>query len=93
MTGKFDGEKFGNEIAAAVREYIERELGDIKKRLAEVEQRTLRYVGTHTDGKIYKPGEMVSHSGSLWHCESETVSRPGTDSSWRLCVKRGEFSK
>jgi hypothetical protein len=93
MANQFDGAAFGREIVVAVRGYLERELGDIKKRLAEVEARTLRYVGTHTDGKVYQPGEMVSHGGSLWHCECTTVSRPGTDSSWRLALKRGEFSR
>ena len=93
MTNTFDGEKFGTEIVAAVRGYVEREIGDLKARVAELESRTLKYSGVHVDGRIYHVGELVTHAGSLWHCEGTTISKPGVGSSWRLAVKRGEFSK
>lgn len=93
MTNTFDGEKFGQEIVAAVRGYLEREIDDLKARIVELESRTLKYVGVHVDGRVYHPGEMVTHSGSLWHCEGTTISKPGADASWKLAIKRGEFSK
>jgi hypothetical protein len=93
VTTSFDGEKFGQEIVGAVRGYVEREIGDLKARIAELETRTLKYVGVYVDGKVYHPGEMTSHAGSLWHCEGTTQSKPGADASWKLAVKRGVFSK
>ena len=88
-------------FAQEVKTYFKREAenlraeirAEVEERIRAVETRTLRYVGTHTEGRQYVPGEMVSHGGSLWHAETSTVSRPGSDSSWRLCLKRGEFSK
>jgi hypothetical protein len=65
----------------------------LKTRVAELEARQLKYSGVYQDGEVYRVGEMVTHSGSLWHCETTTASKPGADATWKLCVKRGEFSK
>lgn len=42
------------------------------------------------DGSTYERGNFVTWGGSLFHCnESGTKSKPGTDGSWTLAVKRG----
>lgn len=42
------------------------------------------------DGETYERGNFVTWGGSLFHCnESGTKSKPGTDGSWTLAVKRG----
>lgn len=89
----FDGAAFGAEIVEVVKSYVEREIKPLKARVAELEARQLKYSGTYRDSEVYRAGEMVSHAGSLWHCEATTASKPGTDSTWKLCVKRGEFSR
>jgi integrin beta 3 len=46
------------------------------------------YVGVFKEGTTYRPGDMVTHGGSLWHCNDETTMKPG-DGPYTLCVKRG----
>ena len=41
------------------------------------------------DGE-YTQGDVVTHSGSAWHCQLErTTDKPGTSEAWRLMVKTG----
>ena len=41
------------------------------------------------DGE-YTQGDVVTHSGSAWHCQLErTTEKPGTSEAWRLMVKTG----
>ena len=39
----------------------------------------------------YRKGDMVTCSGSLWHCDEDTNDRPGGKDSkgWTLCAKKG----
>lgn len=37
----------------------------------------------------YERGDAVSFGGSTWFAQRSTKSRPGTDDSWRLAVKKG----
>ena len=85
----FDGESFGREIVEIIKGY----LANFEKRLAALEATTLKYSGTYVEGKTYRRGEFTTCQGSLWHCEEQTSSRPGSDATWRLAVKRGELSK
>lgn len=49
-----------------------------------------RYQGTWVDGKMYAPGDIVTHAGSAWHCHDATAAKPGDGSPvWQLMVKRG----
>lgn len=42
------------------------------------------------DSETYERGNFVTWGGSLFHCnDSGTKSKPGTDGSWTLAVKRG----
>lgn len=65
----------------------------LEARLAEVP----RYVGTFSFGRIYERGEMISHGGSIWHCERSTMERPSNGEAhspdWRLAVKHGRNGK
>lgn len=50
----------------------------------------LSYQGVYSDGKMYAPGDVVTHAGSAWHCNSVTALKPGDGSpDWTLMVKRG----
>ena len=51
-----------------------------------LEQR--RWVGVWAVG-LYHEGNLVTHDGSMWHCNRETNSKPGESDAWTLCVKRG----
>ncbi len=52
----------------------------------------LEYRGVWRPERQYVVGNFCTDHGSLWHCEQSTCSRPGTDSTWRLAVKRGTFT-
>ena len=68
-------------------------IGKLTKRVEQLESRpTLRYLGIWDEAKEYMPGCFVTTNGSLWYCEERTRSRPGTDATWRLAVKRGTCS-
>jgi Collagen triple helix repeat (20 copies) len=45
--------------------------------------------GVYKDGHIYEPGDGVTWGGSFFIAQAETVTKPETDRSWRLAVKRG----
>jgi arginine/lysine/ornithine decarboxylase len=55
-----------------------------------LEQR--RWVGVWAVG-LYHEGNLVTHDGSMWHCNRDTDSKPGTSDAWTLCVKRGRDGK
>jgi len=41
----------------------------------------------------YERGDVVTWSGSAWHCQHKTTDKPGTSEAWRLMVKRGSDGK
>jgi HK97 family phage portal protein len=61
------------------------------ERIAALEARG--WVGIWEDGKEYQPGQMVTHSGSVWHCNGPTMEKPGAHIDWTLAVKRGRDGK
>jgi hypothetical protein len=65
------------------------------KRIAELETRQLKHVGTWAADKQYLPGNCVSHGGSVWTTDIESKGvRPGdANAIWRLIVKRGRDGK
>jgi hypothetical protein len=49
-----------------------------------------RYQGIYLAGVTYTPGDVVTWSGSAWHCKHATSSRPGeAPAAWQLMVKAG----
>jgi hypothetical protein len=62
--------------------------GDFEERIAALEARpTLEYLGIW-EPKEYNPGNIVTHSGGMWHCRNTTRSLPPSGD-WQLCVKAG----
>jgi hypothetical protein len=54
----------------------------------------LIYRGVYSTGKSYEKGDTVTWSGSVWHCEKATMSKPDDNSGdWRLAVKHGRDGK
>jgi hypothetical protein len=58
---------------------------------AEMKVRNLRYCGVWNDRSVYAEGNLITHSGSLWHSNiAENRTMPGADPvAWTLCVKKG----
>ena len=67
----------------------------IEQRLGELEARpALEDAGIWDRDKVYRPGHVVTHSGSAWFCqEANKGAQPGTCNAWRLAVKRGQDGK
>lgn len=59
---------------------------DLLKRIDTLEN---SYQGVWDGAKSYVRNQTVTHAGSLWISKRETNSKPGTDDSWQLCVKKG----
>lgn len=49
--------------------------------------------GVYRAGQAYEKGDIVSYGGSSWIAQRDTQSKPETDDSWRLMVKRGRDGK
>lgn len=50
------------------------------------------YRGVFKEGKQYERGDMTTWGGSLWHCDTPTKDKPGTES-WTLAAKKGRDGK
>ena len=52
------------------------------------------YRNVYQEGKDYQQGDVVTFGGSLWHCDKDTQTKPGTkDSDWSLAAKKGRDGK
>lgn len=51
------------------------------------------YRGVFTDGTQYRTADGVTWDGSMWFAQRDTKSKPGTDDSWKLAVKKGRDGK
>lgn len=49
--------------------------------------------GIWKDGKTYERGDALTYGGDFWIAQGETGSRPGTDKTWRLAVRKGRDAK
>ncbi|MBI4290584.1 MAG: carbohydrate-binding family V/XII protein [Betaproteobacteria bacterium] len=81
------GVRMGEKVTTPMNERI----AALEARMTEVEARaaSLRYCGVWEEGSAYAQGNFVTHSGSVWHANTTTTSRPGTDATWTLAVKHG----
>jgi hypothetical protein len=87
-----DGANLGNAIVDGVGEYIGRALGELDKKISEIETRApvygVRWGGVWHEGFYSEAGMLITDHGSLWLCLRSTDARPGEDSeSFRLIVK------
>jgi hypothetical protein len=84
------GETIVSEVKSAIGP-IKEELVRLRIELehAQLTARELRYAGTWTAQGRWKRGNLVSHQGSLWHCNLDDIATvPGQDfDGWQLCVK------
>lgn len=52
------------------------------------------YKGVFERGAEYQAGDMVTHKGSLWHCNAAVDGEtPGSGDAWTLAVKCGRDGK
>jgi hypothetical protein len=63
----------------------------LEKRLEQIEERGLEYVGTFQRAVSYRRGSVCTHEGSMWVALQDTApnQNPGENPVWQLCVKAG----
>ena len=65
-------------------------LARLEAKLTALEHKKVFCRGVWDGSETYTEGDFATQAGSLWHCNVATSrSRPGTDDSWQLAVKRG----
>jgi hypothetical protein len=66
----------------------------VDDRVKALEERPmLRYLGVWNESITYEPGNVATHDGSMFHCNTRNKGvRPGDGSVWQLSVKRGRDS-
>ena len=77
-------------VIKSLKNDINNEIGWLKKRVAELDEKpALKYCGIWKSDGAYGQGDLVTHGGSIWHCNRSTKVKPGDGSDWQLAVKRG----
>lgn len=66
---------------------------DLALRIKALEDSKFSYEGVYSEERIYRRGNFTTCSGSLFHANTTTTSRPGSSSDWTLCCKRGADGK
>ena len=70
------------------------QIDELTRRIAEIENKpVLRYLGVWEQQRQYNEQNVVTCEGGMWVCRTATRSRPGSDSTWQLAVKRGRNGK
>src|SRR5262249_6983752 len=83
------GRTVGEAIAEALRP-LRKEIAELKAQLEAVKAATPKYLGVFREGRVYDENSMVTHDGSVWHCNQRTSTPPGNGSaSWTLAVRHG----
>ena len=80
------------ELLPTIGRFVKAQVRPLQQRIEELETRMVefQYCGVWHEG-TYKRGNFVTHDGSVWHCNVDTCTKPGTDPvAWTLAVKRGK---
>lgn len=71
-------------------------LATLQQKVTDLEERpTISYEQTFSAERLYKPGNLATHQGSLWHANVATrgVTPGAGNTAWTLIVKRGRDGK
>ena len=96
-----DADHIAKAVVAGAKDYIDRAIAPLveelkaqKQRIAELEERGIRFRGAWRAAEDYRRGDLVTHDGSLWHANLDARAvRPGDGNIWTLAVKRGRDGK
>ncbi len=92
MLTKADMEGIANGIISTVPKFVAKKLKPLLDRLdaLEAQQKNLKYVGTYEAGRQYQPGNFVTCSGSLWHCDTATGEPSRRERRLATCGEKGD---
>lgn len=90
-----DDDWFRNTFLPTIGRYVESRVKPLRQRVDELERKTKNweYRGVFESGEAYYENNFTTHHGSLWICQRDTSSIPGTDDTWQLCTKRGKDAR
>ena len=90
-----DDDWFRKVLLPTIGRYVHAQVRPLQRRIEELESQTKNweYRDVFESGEVYYENNFVTHQGSLWVCKRSTVTKPGTDSSWVLCCKRGKDAR
>ena len=81
-------------LTYSARDCAHRRIDQLENRIKELEASQTKYEGIWEAGKAYRKGTLVTHSGSIFHANTDSPLKPGTpNSGWQLAVKRGKDAK
>jgi hypothetical protein len=70
-----------------------RRIERLERETAELKAAPLTYRGVWKMRTTYAAGTAITYGGSMWVATEPTDSKPGSDDSWQLAVKRGRDAK
>lgn len=90
---KSDGASFDAEIRTAI-EPLKQKIAALEQELAEAKGSKVPYCGAYREGTASLKGHFYTFGGSVWHCNSDTTSKPNeAHTEWTLAVKRGRDAR
>jgi hypothetical protein len=82
------------EQSADLRTFVVKMLrGDRVKECGRFSVPVMLYRDVFDPARTYEIGDVVTKSGAMWHCNTQTSDVPGTSSAWTLSVQRGREGK
>lgn len=66
---------------------LAKEIGALRQRVAELEDRGLKFCGTWQRALEYRQGDSTTHKGNIWTALRATGLEPGTGADWQLSAK------
>ena|SRR5436190_3044545 len=83
------------ELLPTIGRFVSAQVKPLQRRIEDLERKieNWKYVGVYESGVTYLAGNFATHDGSLFHCQRDTCTPPGTTDEWQLCCKRGRNGK
>ena len=87
-----DASRAGPVIAAVVAREVVKALGDLEKRLGQLERDALVFAGAWDPTKTFAANDLTQRGGSLWLAlvDVKAGNVPGASSSWRRIAQSKE---
>lgn len=64
-----------------------KEIKALRQRVAEIENRGLKFCGTWQRALEYRQGDSTTHKGNIWTAIRATGLEPGTGPDWQLSAR------
>jgi ABC-type hemin transport system substrate-binding protein len=76
-----------DQVAQALERRWSARVKELNEEVQALKEERKGWRGIYRAGETYRPGETVTHAGTLWSCREHTGTRPGTGAAWAMMVK------